>query len=107
MVLLLAALGDSWLRGGFFVRIDSSCGCPNLSAMRCLIYAVQRYRESKGYIGFRRTRILKLPFPHFTHFPEECKHCDKMTSFVPDASHTPHKWLPPLWFKGFVKKGDL
>jgi len=74
--------------------------------MRCVIYAVKRYLKDGGYIAMRRTRILKIPFPHFLWLPKSCGKCDKMESFVPDDSHKPNKWFPPLWFKGRVKKGD-
>jgi hypothetical protein len=72
--------------------------------MRCLFYAIKKYRNCDGYIVFRRTKILRIPFPHFLWLPPE--YGKYLESFVPVESHKKHKFLPPLWFKGYIKKGD-
>lgn len=57
----------------------------------------------------RRTRILRIPFPHFLWLPPDCPKggkCEGIESFVPDDDHKPHILFPPLWFKGWVKRGD-
>ena len=77
--------------------------------MRCMFHAISQYRKHGGYIAMRRTRILLIPFPHFLWLPPVCPRggkCQGIESFVPDEKHKPHILFPPLWFRGYVKKGD-
>lgn len=74
--------------------------------MRCIFYAVNQYRKNGGYIAVRRTR-LGYWWPHFLWLPPDCPKggkCEGIESFVPEEPVI--RLFPPLWFKGFVKKGD-
>lgn len=66
----------------------------------CLFYAVTKFvKEKNGYLVMRKSK--EGWYPHFL-FMDENK---KIRHFQPVVREI-YKWLPPLIFRGFIKKHD-
>lgn len=77
----------------------------------CLLFALYMFYYHGGYLVIRRTRLNKLRWLVWFHvlwLPEYCNYtntpCTNLLSFSPDQEIK--KSLPPMIFKGSVKKGD-
>ena len=69
----------------------------------CFIYALRRFINEGGYLIIRRSRLTKFWSPHFLWKKHLCEKCD-VESYTPVEAK--HRWFPPLFFKGKIKKGD-
>jgi hypothetical protein len=70
--------------------------------MRCLTYSLKQLWQHGGYLIIRKSRVGW--WPHFLWHPGPlCEDCN-CSSVVPDRYRK--LIIPPLWFKGKVKKGD-
>lgn len=73
--------------------------------MKCLAYALEKWKESGGYLLIRQSRAFRFLFPHFLHM-------DKTGKITHMTAKQPHGvWWRDLWCimrgKNYYKKeGD-
>lgn len=71
----------------------------------CLTWAQKKHESEGGYLTIRWSRNSKGPlcWPHFGWISD--KHNDIVEHYVPKDGDQ-GKYIPDMWFDGYVKKGD-